>query len=167
VIWLRALSFVVAVQFTVIAVIPWLLAGVGPRVPMSFLHLIGMVLLATGSLALLWCNWVFVVQGRGTAAPYDPPRALVAQGLYSYVRNPMYVSAVLIVLGAGLWTGAASLFGYAILLALSYYLFVCYYEEPCLQREFGAAYADYCAGVPRWWPRVAPWGRGRSSPPAT
>jgi protein-S-isoprenylcysteine O-methyltransferase Ste14 len=166
VIWLRALSFVVAVQLTVIGVIPWLLAGVGPRVPMSFWHLIGIVPLATGGLALLWCNWVFVVQGRGTAAPYDPPLALVAQGLYRYVRNPMYVSAVLIVLGTGLWTGAASLFGYALLLALSYHLFVRYYEEPRLQREFGASYADYCAGVPRWWPRVAPWRGGRSSPPA-
>jgi protein-S-isoprenylcysteine O-methyltransferase Ste14 len=167
VIWLRALSFVVAVQLTVIGVIPWLLAGVSPRIPMSFWHLAGIVPLVTGGLALLWCNWAFVVQGRGTAAPYDPPRALVAQGLYRYVRNPMYISAVLIVLGIGLWTGVASVFGYALLLALSYHLFVRYYEEPRLQREFGASYADYCAAVPRWWPRLAPRRGGRSSPPAT
>ena len=96
----------------------------------------------------MWCNWAFVVRGRGTAAPYDPPRELVVQGLYRYVRNPMYISAVLIVLGIGLWTGAASLFGYSLLLALSYHLFVRYYEEPHPQRVFGQSYAEYCAGVP-------------------
>ena len=156
-IWLRALFFIVAVQLTVIGVIPWLLVGVGPRVSLGFLHFFGIVPLVTGGFALLWCNWAFVVQGRGTAAPYDPPRALVAQGLYRYVRNPMYICAILIVFGAGLWTGAAILFGYALLLAVSYHLFVSYYEEPRLQRKFGASYEDYCAAVPRWWPRVTPW----------
>jgi protein-S-isoprenylcysteine O-methyltransferase Ste14 len=165
-IWFRALSFVVAVQLTVIGAIPWLLARVGPRLPMGLWHWLGIVPLAIGGLALLWCNWAFVVRGRGTAAPYDPPRELVVQGLYRHVRNPMYVSAVLIVLGIGLWTGAASLFGYSLLLALSYHLFVRYYEEPHLQRVFGQSYAEYCAGVPRWWPRVTPWLRGRSSLPA-
>ncbi len=165
-IWFRALSFVVAVQLTVIGAIPWLLAGVGPRLPMGLWRLLGILPLATGGLALLWCNWAFVVRGRGTAAPYDPPRKLVVQGLYRYVRNPMYVSAVLIVLGIGLWTGAASLFGYSLLLALSYHLFVRYYEEPHLRRVFGQSYGEYCAGVPRWWPRITPWLGGRSSLPA-
>ena len=165
-IWLRALSFVFTVQLTVIGVIPWLLAGFGPRLPTSFWRLIGIVPLATGGLVLLWCNWLFVVQGCGTAAPYDPPRTLVAQGVYRYVRNPMYVSAILIVLGAGLWTGAVSLFGYALLLALGYHLFVRYYEEPRLQRQFGSSYSDYCASVPRWWPRVTP-RRDRRWPSAT
>src|SRR5678815_5031992 len=156
-IWFRALSFVVAVQLTVIGAIPWMLAGVGPRLPMGLWHLPGILPLAIGGLALLWCNWAFVVRGRGTAAPYDPPRELVVQGLYRYVRNPMYVSAVLIVLGIGLWTGATSLFGYSLLLALSYDLFVRYYEEPHLRRVFGQSYEEYCAGVGRWWPRVTPW----------
>ena len=156
-IWLRALFFVVAVQLTVIGFIPWLMVGIGPRVSLSFWHLIGTLLLVMGGFALLWCNWAFVVQGRGTAAPYDPPRALVAQGLYRHVRNPMYVSAILIVFGTGLWTGAVILFGYAVLLAVSYHLFVSYYEEPHLQQKFGGSYADYCAAVPRWWPRVTPW----------
>ena len=156
-IWLRALSFIVAVQLTVIGVIPWLLADVGPRLPMGAWRWIGIGPLAMGGLALLWCNWIFVKRGRGTAAPYDPPRVLVAHGLYRHVRNPMYVSAVLIVFGAGLWTGSTSLFIYSLLLAFSYHLFVRYYEEPRLQRGFGMAYADYCAGVPRWRQRMTPW----------
>jgi protein-S-isoprenylcysteine O-methyltransferase Ste14 len=156
-IWLRAVFFVVAVQLTVIGVIPCLLARVGPRLSMGLWHWLGIVPLAIGSLALLWCNWAFVVRGRGTAAPYDPPRALVVQGLYRHVRNPMYVSALLIVLGIALWTGATSLFGYSLILALSYHLFVRYYEEPHLRRVFGHSYEEYCAGVRRWWPRVTPW----------
>lgn len=156
-IWLRALSFIVAVQLTVIGAVPWLLADVGPHLSIGLWHWLGIVPLAIGALALLWCNWAFVTRGRGTAAPYDPPRALVVQGLYRYVRNPMYVSASLIVLGIGLWTGAAILFGYSLLLALSYQLFVRYYEEPRLQRVFGRSYAEYCAAVPRWRPRVTPW----------
>ena len=159
-IWFRALFFVVMVQLTVIGVIPWLVSGVGPRLPIGLWHLLGIVPLTIGGLALLWCNWAFVVRGRGTAAPYDPPRALVVQGLYRYVRNPMYVSAVLIVGGLGLWTGAASLFGYALLLIGSYHLFVRYYEEPHLLHMFGQSYEEYCASVPRWWPRVTPWPGG-------
>jgi protein-S-isoprenylcysteine O-methyltransferase Ste14 len=143
------LFFIMAVQLTVIGVIPWLLAGVGPRLPMGVWRLIGIAPLAIDGLALPWCNWLFVEQGHGTAAPYDPPRVLAAHGPYRHVRNPMYVSAVLVVLGAAVWTGAASLFGYTVLLALGYHLFVRYYEEPRLQRGFGSAYADYCAGVPR------------------
>ena len=161
-IWFRALFFIVAVQLTVIGVVPWLLADAGPRLPIGPWHWLGIVPLAIGALVLLWCNWAFVARGRGTAAPYDPPRALVLQGLYRYVRNPMYVSAILIVVGIGLWTSAASLFGYALLLAVSYHIFVRYYEEPHLQRVFGQSYAEYCANVPRWCPRVTPWPDGRS-----
>ena len=156
-IWLRALSFIVAVQLTVIGLIPWLLARVGPQLPTGRWRWLGIASLAVGALALLWCNWEFVVRGRGTAAPYDPPRTLVVQGLYRHVRNPMYVSAFLIVTGIGLWTGAAILFGYSLLLALSYNVFVRYYEEPRLRRVFGQPYVEYCAGVPRWWPRATPW----------
>ena len=156
-IWLRALSFIVAVQLTVLIVVPWLLADFGPRLPIGAWHWLGILPLAIGALALLWCNWAFVTRGRGTAAPYDPPRALVVQGLYRYVRNPMYVSAFLIVSGIGLWTRAMSLFAYSLLLTLSYQIFVRYYEEPRLRRVFGQSYLDYCAAVPRWWPRATPW----------
>jgi protein-S-isoprenylcysteine O-methyltransferase Ste14 len=156
-IWLRALSFIVAVQLTVLGVVPWFLADFGPRLPIGPWHWLGIVPLAIGALALSWCNWAFVTRGRGTAAPYDPPRALVVEGLYRYVRNPMYVSAFLIVLGIGLWTRAASLFAYSLLLTLSYNVFVRYYEEPRLRRVFGQSYLDYCAAVPRWWPRTTLW----------
>ena len=157
-IWLRALSFILAVQVTVLAVVPWLLAadGAGPRLEIGAARWAGLLPLALGAAALLWCNAAFVVRGRGTAAPYDPPRELVAAGLYRHVRNPMYVSAALIVLGEALLARRAVLLGYAAALAVAYHLFVRLYEEPRLRRSFGPAYASYCAEVPRWLPRLRP-----------
>lgn len=154
-IWLRALVFVLLVQVVVIGVVPYLLAngGMGSRFDLGAWRAAGLVPLAIGVAMLAWCNYAFVARGRGTAAPYDPPRELVATGLYRWTRNPMYVSAVLVVLGAAVWTGAAVLLGYAALLALAYHLFVRLYEEPRLRRSFGASYKAYCAAVPRWLPR--------------
>jgi protein-S-isoprenylcysteine O-methyltransferase Ste14 len=156
--WIRAITFVLAVQLTVVGVVPWLLARVSPHIDIGRWHYLGLIPLGVGAAVILWCNWVFVTRGRGTAAPYEPPRVLVAHGLYNHVRNPMYVAAVLIVLGAAAWTGALILPGYALLLALGYDLFVRYYEEPRLARSFGASYAQYCRTVPRWGWR---WRRGR------
>jgi protein-S-isoprenylcysteine O-methyltransferase Ste14 len=161
-IWIRAIAFVLVVQVTVVGFIPWLLASVPPHVDIGRWHYLALAPVGVGGAVLLWCNWVFVTRGRGTAAPYEPPRVLVAHGIYRHVRNPMYVAAVLIVLGVAVWTGAVSLLGYALLLGLSYDLFVRYYEEPRLARAFGASYAEYCRAVPRWGFRLRRW-RGRTA----
>src|SRR5512138_37918 len=111
-IWLRAIVFVLTVQVTVVGVIPWLLSRISPHVDIGRWNDLGLVPLGVGAAVLVWCNWAFVTRGRGTAAPYEPPRVLVAHGLYRHVRNPMYVAAVLIVLGAAVWTGAVLLVAY-------------------------------------------------------
>jgi len=153
-IWLRALSFILLVQVTVVVLVPWWLGRLGPRLALGSWRAVGMLPLVLGTALLLVCNVLFVRQGRGTAAPYDPPRALVIRGPYRYVRNPMYVSATLIVLGWGLWMQAASLLIYTVLLTVAYRLFVRYYEEPRLRARFGPDYADYLASVPPWVPRL-------------
>ena len=152
-IWLRAISFVLLVQFTVVGVIPWWLSRLGPHWAPGPWRLLGIVPLAAGLSLLLTSNLLFVRQGHGTAAPYDPPRALVVRGPYRYSRNPMYLSAILIVVGSALWLGALSVLVYAVALAGAYQLFVRYYEEPRLTRLFGTAYRSYIVEVPRWWPR--------------
>jgi protein-S-isoprenylcysteine O-methyltransferase Ste14 len=107
----------------------------------------------------LRCIWDFGWTGRGTPAPFAPPRRLVVVGFYRYVRNPMYVGFF-----AG-WTGLWVVFGRAnrgaLLVALvavaAVALFVQFYEEPTLREIFGAKYEEYCRNVPRWIPRMRAW----------
>jgi protein-S-isoprenylcysteine O-methyltransferase Ste14 len=99
------------------------------------------------------CIWEFARRGRGTLAPVDPPRTLVVQGLYRYVRNPMYLSVTMIVLGEALLTGSRALLAYWAVWFLAANLFVIGYEEPTLRRRFGPAYDRYRATVGRWVPR--------------
>ena len=111
------------------------------------------VVVAGGALAL-WCILTFTVVGRGTPAPFDPPRRLVIRGPYRYVRNPMYIGAALALCGAALFYRSSPLFGYAGLFLLVTHVFVVWYEEPTLARLFGAEYDAYRARVGRWLPRA-------------
>ena len=107
-----------------------------------------------GSIVILWCFWDFVQKGKGTPAPIDPPKELVASGLYRYVRNPMYVGVLAVIDGHILWFGYWSLLIYAFVSFTAFHLFVTLYEEPNLKRRFGASYEEYLKKVPRWIPRV-------------
>ena len=112
----------------------------------------GMVIGAAGALVALWCVLTFVFVGRGTPAPFDPPRRLVIQGPYRFVRNPMYIGADLALIGAALFYESIFLLGYAGLFILLAHIFVVLYEEPTLRRKFGKEYETYCLRVRRWWP---------------
>lgn len=113
----------------------------------------GALLLGVGLVVLLWCVHDFVVIGRGTLAPWDPPRRLVVVGLYRYVRNPMYVGVVLIVAGVALRYGSPVVGVYAGLLAVAFHLRVVLYEEPALARQFGEDFLAYTGRAGRWIPR--------------
>ena len=155
-IWLRAVAFVLVVQLSVVGVLPWVLRDTGPRFAPGGWRFAGLTIAGAGTILVAVCNALFVRQGLGTAAPYDPPRNLVVAGPYRFVRNPMYLSALMIVGGVALWLGATALLAYALLLSLAYHGFVKYYEEPRLARRFGLAYAAYLRAVPRWRPRLRP-----------
>jgi protein-S-isoprenylcysteine O-methyltransferase Ste14 len=107
---------------------------------------------AGGALAL-WCILTFALVGRGTPAPFDPPRKLVVRGPYRYVRNPMYIGAALALCGAALFYRSILLFGYAGVFLLAMHVFVVTYEEPTLVRLFGTEYEAYRARVGRWLTR--------------
>ncbi len=109
--------------------------------------------IAAGAILYLACVRVFAVVGRGTPLPWDAPRRFVAIGPYRWVRNPIYLAALLVVLGeAGLFLSVPLLL-YAAALAVCFHLFVVAYEEPTLRRRFGQTYADYLRAVRRWIPR--------------
>jgi protein-S-isoprenylcysteine O-methyltransferase Ste14 len=114
----------------------------------------GMVIGAVGAVVALWCIFTFASKGRGTPAPFDPPRRLVIQGPYRFVRNPMYIGAGLALASAALFYESWPLLGYAGVFFLTTHLFVVGYEEPTLRQTFGNEYEAYCRQVRRWWPSV-------------
>jgi protein-S-isoprenylcysteine O-methyltransferase Ste14 len=126
--------------------------GIAPRPGAGAGEVAGMVVAALGGAIVLWCILAFALLGRGTPAPFDPPRRLVVRGPYRYVRNPMYIGAALALLGAALVYRSLALAGYALAFLLVLHFFVLWYEEPTLRRLFGAEYDAYTRAVHRWWP---------------
>ena len=136
----------------------WLLLAVRPIdsvfgwAPPVSLVWAGPLLMVLGAILVLTCGGFFVVRGRGTPALFDPPRVFVAAGPYRRVRNPMYVGALFLVGGLGLWWRSATLLAALPVVLAGAHLLVTLYEEPVLRRKFGASYEDYCRRVPRWLP---------------
>lgn len=123
-------------------------AGVG--VP----QIAGLAVAAAGAVLAIWCVITFALVGKGTPAPFDPPRRLVVQGPYRFVRNPMYMGAGLALAGAALFYRSAALLGFTALFLVATHLFVVCYEEPTLRRMFGEEYEAYRRRVRRWRPRL-------------
>ncbi len=120
----------------------------------------GALLLVVGAAIYSWCVYDFCVHGRGTPLPADPPQQLVVTGMYRYTRNPMYTGVLTTILGWAIFCRSPSLILYWVVLALIFQLFVVLYEEPKLQRLFGAEYDRYRSHVNRWLP--IRWGNHRA-----
>ena len=123
-------------------------------------RVLGVAFIALGLPVLLDSFARFALQGLGTPAPLLPPRRLVVQGFYRFVRNPIYVAVTSLIVGQALLFGEGRLLVFAAAFWLSCHLFVVVYEEPTLRRSFGSEYEAYCAGVRRWVPRLRPWRGG-------
>lgn len=136
--------------------LPWRFFGLAQVQPdlRNPVHILALLMIGAGAALLLTCIWEFARSGRGTLAPVDPPRELVVRGLYRYVRNPMYLSVTMIVLGEVLLTGSRGLFVYWAIWFVAVNLFVIGYEEPTLRRRFGESYERYTREVGRWLPSV-------------
>jgi protein-S-isoprenylcysteine O-methyltransferase Ste14 len=117
---------------------------------------VGLALLATGTVALLWCVRDFYVAGKGTLAPWSPPTTLVEVGLYRYCRNPMYVAVTTVLLGWALAFASFGLLMYALVIAVAFHLRVVLGEEPWLLRTHGDVWLRYASRVPRWFHWRAP-----------
>ncbi len=150
---LRSLIFTVIVPGSVTILVPALLRNSSLeffRPDQGAWGLVGLPLIVVGVAMYVWCVADFALAGRGTPLPADPPKALVMRGLYRYTRNPMYVAVVSMLLGEAVIFGSGLLLAYVAAVAAAVHLLVVLYEEPTLRRKFGAAYEDYCRGVPRW-----------------
>src|SRR6202048_2718551 len=117
---------------------------------------VGILLIVAGLPGLVDSFARFALQGLGTPAPIAPTQNLVVTCLYRYVRNPIYVALVAVILGQAALFGDQHLLAYGVLVWLAFHAFVVGYEEPVLVRRFGTEYEDFRAHGPRWIPRRPP-----------
>lgn len=115
---------------------------------------LGAFVMGCGAFVLLWCVRDFYVAGKGTLAPWQPPKRLVVIGLYRYSRNPMYLGVLTVVIGWAIFMGSPLLCCYLLVVALAFHTSVVFYEEPILSRQFAEEWQSYAARVPRWVPRL-------------
>ena len=154
---LRSLFFTLLLPGSVTLAIPYSLlnSGVEPiLIRLELFRLVGVASILIGAVILFRCIWDFAVTGHGTVAPVDPPTTLVVRGFYRYVRNPIYVGVLLIVLGEAILFESVRLVIYMFLLWLFFHLVVVFYEEPTLRQNFGAPYDVYLHTVGRWLPKL-------------
>ena len=148
--------FLLLAPGVVAGLIPWWITGWEAGEPFRFwvpVRVVGVLVLVAGVGVLLHAFARFVVEGLGTPAPVAPTERLVVGGLYRYVRNPMYLAVLAVIVGQALLLGRLELLGYAALVAAAFVAFVRWYEEPTLHRQFGDEYDAYRRAVPAWLPR--------------
>ena len=116
----------------------------------------GIIIVFIGIILLIWCIRDFYVYGKGTLAPWNPPKELIVIGLYRFVRNPMYENVLLLVLGWGIFFLFINIILYDIFLFIAFHIRVFRIEEPCLNKKFGKSWEVYKEKVSRWLPRRQP-----------
>jgi protein-S-isoprenylcysteine O-methyltransferase Ste14 len=136
----------------VAGLVPWLLTHWDADEQATALKILGWLVLAAGAALVLETTARFALHGRGTPAPWAPPERFVERGSYRFVRSPMYLGVLLLIVGQGLILGREILFAWAVAAWLMFTTFLVVYEEPGLRRRFGADYDAYRRRVHRWIP---------------
>jgi protein-S-isoprenylcysteine O-methyltransferase Ste14 len=149
--------FTIGMPGVMAVLVPYWLTGWDGSDPPLALQVAGVALLAAGAAVLAHTVIRFVVEGLGTPFPGAPTENLVVGGLYRYVRNPMYLAVIAIVLGQAAILGRVVLVVYAAILWAVVASFVSFYEEPTLSERYGEQYDAYRRAVRGWWPRATPW----------
>lgn len=119
----------------------------------GLIEILALITAVVGLSMVIWVSVIFVWRGRGTAMPLVPPTEFVPIGLYRYVRNPMYVGLLVVILAEAAVFRSVWLLVYASLLWLATHSYVVLIEEPDLYRRFGKGYEEYRLETPRWIPR--------------
>jgi protein-S-isoprenylcysteine O-methyltransferase Ste14 len=149
----RTLVFTVIAPGTVTVLLPYLVLTQTETGVIGPTRYAGLPVLCIGIVIYAWCARDFAIKGRGTPAPIEPPKTLVIEGLYRYVRNPMYVGVLSVLFGEVIWFASPTLLIYTCVIGTAFHAFIRLYEEPTLLDLFGDQYTAYCEEVPRWWPR--------------
>ena len=150
--FLGTLVFTISVPGLFVVALPIMLGMVSSSARLSGNFAVGIVLLLVGAAIYVWAATAFVRKGKGTPAPIAPPIEFVVVGPYRYIRNPIYIGELIVVIGLAAIFGSALVLIYGGGLFPAFHLFVVGYEEPDLSRRFGRAYNDYVGEVGRWLP---------------
>jgi protein-S-isoprenylcysteine O-methyltransferase Ste14 len=157
--WLGTVVFLVLAPGVVAGLVPWLITGW--RVPWTgaWLPLVAGIsaLLVLSGVVVLLDAFVRFARADGTPAPPLPTAHLVVVGPYRYVRNPMYLAVLAVVLGQALLSRSWGALVYAGLALLAVASFVAGYEQPTLEARYGEEYREYRRHVRGWLPRTRPW----------
>ena len=124
------------------------------------LHWPGILALAVGLALIVWAEATLLRVAHSPGGFSDAPAALVAQGPYRHVRNPIYLGGFGVLLGLSWWRASPTLMVAALLFLPGMHVMVTRLEEPATRARLGAAYQDYLQRVPRWLPRLRRTGGG-------
>jgi protein-S-isoprenylcysteine O-methyltransferase Ste14 len=160
----RHLLAIAILPFTVTVIIPaWLgrLDRLALQRPTGATQIaifsLGVVLLGVGLVLFIAAVSRFIVDGKGTVAPWDPPRKFVVTGPYRFVRNPMISGVVFILFAEAALLRSQSLLAWALVFLAGNFVSIPLVEEPGLRARFGEPYDEYCRNVGRLIPRLTPW----------
>jgi protein-S-isoprenylcysteine O-methyltransferase Ste14 len=149
----KTLIFTVFVPGTVAGYVPWRLRRYAA--PGSGVEEWAAITVIAVGIAIYLCTafWGFAWLGGGTPAPIVPTEILVVKGLHRYVRNPMYIGVALVIAGQAWLFHSLRILIYVACMLMVAHLFVIFYEEPTLRKQFGNEYDRYRATVPKWIPK--------------
>jgi len=160
----RHLLSIAALPFIMAVVIPTWIARrdhitprIGPTLPLMLVQIGGIVILVIGLILFVSSLRRFAGEGKGTLAPWDPPRQLVVHGPYRYVRNPMISGVLFILLGEAMLLLSKGHLWWALTFFAINAVYIPLFEEPQLEGRFGESYKEYRRHVPRMLPRLSPW----------
>ena len=146
----KTLIFTVVVPGTVAGYLPWRFRQDAVARVTGAEAWVAITVIAIGiAIYLHTAFWGFALTGGGTPAPIAPTKILVVKGLHRYVRNPMYIGVALVIGGQAWLFHSLHIAIYMVSVLLVVHLFVIFYEEPTLHRQFGEEYDRYRASVPR------------------
>ena len=152
----KTLIFIVLMGGTIMVLIPIKLLSSSYKLNLEigFLRYFGLIPVLLGIIICLWCWREFIIKGKGTPTPYDPPKELVVSGLYKFTRNPMYIGIIFVLFGEALFSESVLLLFYTGSIFFIFHIWILITEEPYLRLRFGESYKRYCESVPRWYIRL-------------
>ena len=118
---------------------------------------LAMVMALAGGYLAIRTVMLFVTLGDGTPAPWEPPKKLVIEGPYRYMRNPMIIGAILVLLGETILFNSWPLFLWTLFFLVGNMVYFPLVEEKGLIQRFNEPYVEYMHHVPRWIPRFRAW----------